>query len=361
MNADWQHDALREGVQIFGAGRFARDLAIALQQRGVRVLGLLTSGTPQQDIIDGLPCHAADAVNLARTPVWIGVFNREAHSDYARLQLHLQHLCADVRLIWPQIFYGWLHEQLGFRFWLHPTGCYETAAAEIEQARALLDDESSRTAFDRVLAFRRDASAHFRPPLPETATQYLPAWLCAHLQQSQGSPLRIVDAGAYRGETLHELDRLLPIEQAWTFEPDADNHSALVASLTDWPGMLTHLPAGLSDRTGWAAFTPGAGEASHFSPQGSHRVPVVALDDCLHQAPINFIKLDVEGHELAALAGARRTLQRQRPTLAIAAYHRWDDLWRIPLFVAQTGLGYRLRLGLHAHNSFDAVHYAFHP
>jgi FkbM family methyltransferase len=341
-------------LQVFGAGRFARDLAHALIADGEQVLGFLTSAAPSATELDGLPVQAATPALLVRSPVCIGVFNREAHSDYGAVARWMHALAPQAELVWPQSIYGRLESHLGFRFWLADPAAHAAVQAEIAQTRELLD-EASRPVLDQLLAFRTQQPD--APPAPHADMQYLPDWLVEHLKD--GDSLRIVDGGAYRGETLQALAAKLPIQQAWTFEPDADNHAALVQALRGWPSPATHIPAGLSDHCGLANFAAGAGEASHFGADGGRPTPIVALDDCLHGAPVNFLKLDVEGQELAALAGARRTLLRERPTLAIAAYHRWDDLWRLPAFIAELGLGYRLRLGLHGHNSFDTVLYAF--
>lgn len=341
-------------LQVFGAGRFGRDLAQALTAEGQAVQGFLTSGVPAVAEIDGLPVRQASAATLVDGPVAIGVFNREAHSDYRAVAALLRGLNPRVQLVWPQACYGRLQARLGERFWLAPPERLDADADDIARARALLEPHSQAT-FDRLVDFRRHA--HDAPPRPDAELQYLPGWLADEL--AGRGPLRLVDGGAYRGETLTALAARLPIAQAWTFEPDADNHAALVSALAGWPVPAIHIPAGLSDHCGLAGFNAGAGEASHFGAAGGRPTPIVSLDDCLHLAPVNFIKLDVEGQELAALAGARRTLARERPTLAIAAYHRWDDLWRLPLFMAELGLGYRLRLGLHGHNSFDTVLYAY--
>jgi FkbM family methyltransferase len=45
-------------------------------------------------------------------------------------------------------------------------------------------------------------------------------------------------------------------------------------------------------------------------------VPVVALDD-LDLGDVGFLKIDVEGHEPAVLDGARRLLERRRPTIFV--------------------------------------------
>ena len=55
----------------------------------------------------------------------------------------------------------------------------------------------------------------------------------------------------------------------------------------------------------------------------------------------NFIKIDVEGHELAVLEGAQRTLERYRPTLLVEceARHHPDRDFRT-VFSAVESLGY---------------------
>lgn len=56
-------------------------------------------------------------------------------------------------------------------------------------------------------------------------------------------------------------------------------------------------------------------------PMDEVRVPVARLDD-LVTAPVSFIKLDVEGHELKVLEGARRLLLEHRPSLLVEAEER---------------------------------------
>jgi FkbM family methyltransferase len=48
---------------------------------------------------------------------------------------------------------------------------------------------------------------------------------------------------------------------------------------------------------------------------------------------VDFIKMDIEGAEQRALAGARTTLDQFRPRMAICVYHRPDDLRMVPMIV----------------------------
>jgi FkbM family methyltransferase len=67
---------------------------------------------------------------------------------------------------------------------------------------------------------------------------------------------------------------------------------------------------------------------------------------------VDFIKMDIEGSELAALVGASDTLRRFRPKLAVSAYHKPEDLHVLPLYLSGLGLGYRLFLD-HFSNHFE--------
>jgi len=80
-------------------------------------------------------------------------------------------------------------------------------------------------------------------------------------------------------------------------------------------------------------------------------VPLTTIDHLVSELGldrVDFIKMDIEGAEQKALAGARRTITRFRPRLAIAAYHLPDDVKRIPEIVRDMG-AYSLSLGCKLH------------
>ncbi|MGE5486201.1 MAG: FkbM family methyltransferase [bacterium] len=63
------------------------------------------------------------------------------------------------------------------------------------------------------------------------------------------------------------------------------------------------------------------------------KVPLTTIDKLvaeLNLERVDFIKMDIEGAEVPALEGARETLKRWRPRMALAAYHKPDDPETIP-------------------------------
>jgi hypothetical protein len=68
--------------------------------------------------------------------------------------------------------------------------------------------------------------------------------------------------------------------------------------------------------------------------------------------------MDIEGAELAALRGAERTLRRDRPRLAISLYHKPEDFYEIPEFLAGLGAGYRLYMDHYTIHEEETVLFA---
>jgi FkbM family methyltransferase len=110
------------------------------------------------------------------------------------------------------------------------------------------------------------------------------------------------------------------IERIYAFEPSRANHEAL--SQIDWPGLeVVHAAVGRAPGTVTIySDYAGSGLASvhprHDVTQTmQEQVPMVSLDDFVYGRGlerIDFLKMDIEGHELFALEGAARLLSERR-------------------------------------------------
>lgn len=99
-----------------------------------------------------------------------------------------------------------------------------------------------------------------------------------------------------------------------------------------------------------------------FNPDTvSNKISITSIDEFVenHQIEkIDFIKMDVEGWELRALKGARSTIDKYRPKLAICLYHKFSDFVEIPQWLIANFPDYELRLGHYTLFENETVLYA---
>lgn len=151
-----------------------------------------------------------------------------------------------------------------------------------------------------------------------------------------------VDVGAYDGATTEEFIRRCPdYRAALVFEPEARNAELAEARLSKFERVKV-IRKGLASASGTALISAD-GSSSSIGPSGGEEIELVRLDDYVDE-PVTFVKMDIEGFEREALAGAGEVIRRYRPKLAIAVYHHAEDLWAIPELVLSLEDSYELRL-----------------
>ena len=100
------------------------------------------------------------------------------------------------------------------------------------------------------------------------------------------------------------------------------------------------------------------GVSSRLSEQGTVRIPVVNIDGVPECRDVTFIKMDIEGAEMDALYGAKETIKRNRPKLAVCIYHSDEDMVRITEYIHSLVPEYRLYVRHHSRSAVETVVYA---
>lgn len=172
------------------------------------------------------------------------------------------------------------------------------------------------------------------------------------------------DFGAYDGDTVREFWQATggKCHRIWAFEPDGRNFRKLVAAM-EADERVRCVNCGVWSKSGQLMFAGKAGRNSclQFSTASSKdsAVDVISLDEWYYgdglssgeinsgELPPTFMKFDVEGAEEAALLGGRRLIGEFRPKLQVAAYHRSEDVFRLPLLLKELNPEYRLYLRHH--------------
>lgn len=120
-------------------------------------------------------------------------------------------------------------------------------------------------------------------------------------------------------------------------------------------GRVIVVPKGVWDREDVLTLREDAGNSARDSFAGSYgpalretRVPLTTIDRLVeepHLDSVGFMKLDIEGAEKRALAGARNTLLKYHPRMAIAMEHLPDDPVAIPRVILAEAPSYRVVCG----------------
>lgn len=137
-----------------------------------------------------------------------------------------------------------------------------------------------------------------------------------------------VDVGAFDGYTSEEFIKRCPeYNTVYLFEPEENNLKMAQERLCGKRDVI-FINKGLSDKRKTLTFDVN-GSSSKISDTGSVAIEVDRLDDIVNES-VSFIKMDIEGAESEAIEGARETIGKYHPKLALSVYHKADDLWKIP-------------------------------
>jgi FkbM family methyltransferase len=134
-----------------------------------------------------------------------------------------------------------------------------------------------------------------------------------------------IDVGAHRAAYVAQLVRLCPAVTAVEAIPELARFvSRLYPAVRVVTAAAAAEPGEIEFRIpekAWGLSSAATENSLSGMSYEAIRIPAVTIDS-LADAPVGFIKIDVEGYEHAVLQGALTTLQRDRPTLLIEAEER---------------------------------------
>lgn len=168
------------------------------------------------------------------------------------------------------------------------------------------------------------------------------------------------DVGALNGFTTQYFLDHFEGGHAYVFEPNPKQFEATKERLRQYP-QAELFPYGVYDKNTALRFDPmesGGEEGAKIAEAGAVEIEVRRLDTLLKDRKVTFIKMDIEGSELAALRGAEQIIRQQRPKLAVCVYHKPEDIWEIPELILYYHPDYKLYIRHYSLNASETVLYA---
>jgi FkbM family methyltransferase len=163
-------------------------------------------------------------------------------------------------------------------------------------------------------------SGEYEPPLIRFLEAHkTDGWVC-------------LDIGANVGAVALALGKFVGSSgKVYAFEPGPPNQQRLLSNLALNPPLHARtevLACGVGEQRGelWWAEEEGNPGNALLSREGTHKVPVITLDDFQREqklSRVDFLKIDVEGMELQVMRGGIETLRRFHPVVYFETLPRY--------------------------------------
>jgi FkbM family methyltransferase len=241
------------------------------------------------------------------------------------------------------------------------------SAREMELGYQLLSDERSRLEFRAQIRWRCLLDFSCLPPHNDPREMYFPPDLF------RLSPEEVfVDCGAFDGDSLRAFLSVAngQFNRIYAWEADAANAVRLRQCVLDLPSGISAriivMPHAVGRQDGVIGFSADGTEGSKIGTSAGNAgtsgdVVCRSIDSACASVGPSLIKMDIEGAEPEALLGATRTMARDRPVMAICAYHRCEHLWSIPQLLKAANPDYEIFLRRYAEDCWETVYYAVPP
>ncbi len=150
-----------------------------------------------------------------------------------------------------------------------------------------------------------------------------------------------VDLGAYTGDTVADfVKRVSGYKKIFAAEPDFKNFRKLSANTENLENIFC-FNVGIGNFCGVAPFSMSGGRNSK-KEKGDTEIEFKTVDSIVGDIEVTYIKMDVEGEEENAILGAEKTILRDKPKMLVSAYHKTDDLIKLPETVYNIRSDYKL-------------------
>ncbi len=350
-------EVLNRDIYLWGTGNTAelyREGMLRLAKEGFRIAGYCDNNSDKwEKTFDGKPVISPDTLKgLANVCVLIC-------SPQKRV----------VQAVGAQLC------EMGVEWFHIDDFLFKTHRDQVLACYDLLEDAESKNVYAEVIRARMAGDD------PDLSLVNERQYFALHPFMGKNPKEVFVDCGAFVGDSIEKFiwERDGGFQKIMAFEPDPGNFSAMEYRVSrlkkEWNlkdeaieaypyGIGEKSVTGILDRN---AANNGLGsklkdisgaDCGNDGTISEEACKIVALDDFIKE-PVTFIKADIESYEYKMLLGAKKTIQKYKPLLAICIYHNGVDMYSIPLLLKSMVPEYKMAVRHHSVETDETVLYAW--
>lgn len=154
-----------------------------------------------------------------------------------------------------------------------------------------------------------------------------------------------IDCGAYIGDSALIFETFYNPRKVYAFEPDPENYNYMVKTIEiNDLKKVEPLNLGVGDTEEKVNFFHMSSASHIISDNSNSKVQITSIDKYMAGKDLNvgLIKMDVEGFELQALKGAKKTIEQFKPVLSLSIYHNAEQFIDVINYVQNLDLDYHI-------------------
>lgn len=155
-----------------------------------------------------------------------------------------------------------------------------------------------------------------------------------------------VDCGAYIGESALIFEKEYNPNKIYSFEPILDNYKLLTENIKiNNLKKVIAIQKGVGEKSTTIKFVS-LGVSSFISEKGDVEMDIISIDEYVEKnnLSVGLIKMDIEGYELKALEGAKKTIKKFKPILLIGIYHNPEELFNTKQYIQDILPNYEFKI-----------------
>ena len=222
---------------------------------------------------------------------------------------------------------------------------------EVNLAHSLLADNFSRKIFEGYVNFQFGGRLEILKEIETPESEIYENVLNFNEEET------FVDIGAYRGDTVEKFIELTngSYKKIIAAEPDFKTYQKLMKNCENLK-KFTSFNAAITDFDGKIGFSSLAGRQSAVG--GENMIKSLSLPTLCKGYEPTFIKIDSEGCELEILKGGKEFLNKFKPKMNVAAYHKSEDIFKLPILINAINPEYEIHLRHHPYiPAWDTLFY----